>query len=202
MSVTGIILAAGQSRRLGRPKQILPFGDTTVLGRTVANAEASSLERILVVLGAVRDDVVAALAPTRAEIVPNERFELGPLSSVLAGLDAAGACDAVMLLLGDMPTVDAMVIDTVASAWRRLRPWAAATSYRGDLAHPLVFSAAAFATLRGLTGERPVWDLITRRSEDVLAIAVDRPVPGDIDTWEDYQQAQRALHGSPGPPGP
>ena len=196
--MTGIILAAGRSRRVGRPKQTLPFGDTTLLGWTLRSVEASSLDRVIVVLGGAADDVVASLAPQRAEIVHNARFDEGPFTSVLAGLNAAGACDAVMLLLGDMPAVDAAVIDTVASAWREHRPWGAVASYRGEVGHPVVFSSDAFETLRALTGPRPVWNLVLNRPEDMPRIHVDRALPQDVDTWQDYQDALRSL--GPHPP--
>jgi molybdenum cofactor cytidylyltransferase len=187
-SVTGIVMAAGLSRRLGRPKQTLPFGDTTLLGWVVRNAEASSLDRVLVVVGAVADEVVTSLSRQRAEIVYNDRFEEGPFSSVLAGVDGAGPSDAVMLLLGDMPAVDAGVIDTVAAVWRDERPWGAVTVYRGELGHPILFSAAAIPTVRTLTGRRPVWELVVSRPDDVQRVHVDRPRPLDVDTWEDYQR--------------
>jgi molybdenum cofactor cytidylyltransferase len=199
-SVTGIVLAAGQSRRLGRPKQTLPFGDTTLLGWTLRTVEASSLDRVIVVLGGAGADVVASLTPQRAEIVHNHRFVEGPFSSVLAGLDAAEPCDAVMLLLGDMPAIDAGVIDTVASEWRAHRPWGAVTSYRGELGHPVIFASDSFATLRAVTGPRPVWNLVLTRTDDVSRVHVDRPLPRDVDTWQDYQDVLRSV--DPQPPKP
>ncbi|MDX6275864.1 MAG: molybdenum cofactor cytidylyltransferase, partial [Frankiales bacterium] len=113
-------------------------------------------------------------------------------SSLLAGLDTAGPCDAVMLLLGDMPGVDASVIDTMREDWERHRPWGAVTSYRGDLGHPFVFAAEAFPTLRGLHGDKAVWKLVDGH-EDVRRVAVDRPLPPDIDTWDDYVDALAGL---------
>lgn len=198
-SVTGIVLAAGRSRRLGRPKQTLPFGDTTLLGWTLRNIEASSLDRVIVVVGGAAAEVLATLEPQRAEIVDNARFDEGPFTSVLAGLDASEPCDAVMLLLGDMPAVDAGVIDPVTSAWRARRPWGAVASYRGELGHPVVFSSDAFATVRSVTGPKPVWNLVMNRVE-VQRIPVDRALPHDVDTWEDYQDALRSI--DPQPPSP
>lgn len=189
-SLTGIVLAAGHSRRLGRPKQTLPFGDTTLLGWVVRNAEASSLDRVLVVVG---DEY--PLRRDRAELVRNDHAEQGPYSSLLAGLEAAEPTDAVMLLLGDMPDVDARVIDAVAAAWRRKPRWGAVVDYRGELGHPILFSADAFPTLRALTGRRPVWDLVLNRPDDVQRLPLDLPIPRDVDTWEDYQDALR--HGPP-----
>lgn len=188
--MVGIVLGAGASTRLGRPKQTLPFGDTTLLGHVLRDVEGSSLERVVLVLGGAASEALAELTPARAEIVHNDAYGEGCASSLLAGLDAAGPhAEAVMLLLGDMPGVDAAVIDQVAGDWSERRPWAAVTSYRGELGHPFVFSAAAFDDLRALHGDKAVWKLIEEHPERVERIAVERALPHDVDTWEDYEAA-------------
>ncbi len=191
--MVAIVLGAGSSRRLGRPKQTLPFGDTTLLGWTLRNIEASSLDRVVLVAGGAADEALAALTPARAEVAFNESYGTGCASSLLAGLDAAGDCDAIMLLLGDMPGVDPEVIDSVRADWERHRPWAAITSYEGGLGHPFVFSSAAFATLRGLHGDKAVWKIVDGRPDRVRQVPIARPLPQDVDTWEDYERAQQRL---------
>jgi molybdenum cofactor cytidylyltransferase len=191
--MVGIVLGAGGSKRLGRPKQTLPFGDTTLLGHVLRDAEDSSLERLVLVLGGAAGDALAALETRRAEVVHNDAYGSGCASSLLAGLDTAGDVEAVMLLLGDMPGVDPPLVDEVASAWDERRPWAAVTSYRGELGHPFVFSAAAFGDLRSLHGDKAVWKLIERYPERVERIEVDRELPRDVDTWEDYEAALSVL---------
>jgi molybdenum cofactor cytidylyltransferase len=190
--MVGIVLGAGSSRRLGRPKQALPLGDTTLLGWVVRDVEASSLERIVVVVGGGGADVRAGLARGRARVVSNEEYASGCASSLLAGLDAAGACDAIMLLLGDMPGVDAEVIDAVRGAWERERPWGLVTRYDDGLGHPFAFSTAAFPELRALHGDKAVWKLVDRPGRMATA-AVARPLPRDVDTWEDYEAVRAAL---------
>lgn len=193
--LTGIVLGGGASRRLGRPKQTLPLGDTTVLGWALRNAEASSLERVVLVVGGAADEVLDGVTVGRAQVARNDAFGTGCASSLLAGLDAAGECDAVMLLLGDMPGVDPSVIDEVRAAWELDRPWAAVTSYRGELGHPFVFAADAFPTLRGLHGDKAVWKLVDGRPDAVRPLPVDRRLPGDVDTWEDYDAVMAELVG-------
>ena len=183
MRVCGIVLGAGASRRLGRPKQTLPLGDTTLLGWVVRDVEASSLDRVIVVIGEARPELV----PDRAEVVSNSSYATGCASSLLAGLDSVGECDAVMLLLGDMPGVDASVIDAVRADWEHHRPWAAVTDYQGGPGHPFVFSADAFQTLRGLHGDKAVWKILDAQPDRVRRIPVDRPLPRDVDTWDDYE---------------
>jgi molybdenum cofactor cytidylyltransferase len=194
--MVGIVLGAGGSRRLGRPKQTLPFGDTTLLGHVLREVEASSLERVVLVVGGAADEALAAVEPARASVARNDAYGSGCASSLLAGLDAAGDFEAVMLLLGDMPGVEPSLIDEVAGAWSERRPWAAVTDYRGGLGHPFVFSAAAFDDLRSLHGDKAVWKLIERHPERVERIAVERELPSDVDTWEDYEAALSGLRRS------
>lgn len=185
-AVAGIVLGAGRSARLGRPKQTLPFGDTTLLGRVVRNVDASSLDRVVVVVGGAAEEACASLPASRAVVITNAAYASGCASSLLAGLDAVGPCDAMMLLLGDMPGVDAAIIDSVRSDWERHRPWAAVTNYSGRLGHPFVFSAGAFPTLASLHGDKAVWKIVDAHPERVRHVAVDLPLPVDVDTWEDY----------------
>lgn len=213
--VCGVVLGAGRSTRLGRPKQTLPFGDTTLLGWTVRDVEASSLDRVVVVVGGAAEEAKAGLASRdssapRAELVSSDAYASGCASSLLSGLEAvtarpepagplqrrrqrSGSCAAVMLLLGDMPGVNAQVIDAVRMDWEQHRSWISVTSYRGQLGHPFVFSAEAFSTLRGLHGDKAVWKVIQVEPDRVRRVPIDRPLPIDVDTWEDYAAAGAAL---------
>jgi molybdenum cofactor cytidylyltransferase len=196
--VVGVLLGAGSSRRLGRPKQTLPLGDTTVLGWTLRDAESSSLDRICVVLGGAADDAARAIQPSRASVVYNAEYSTGCASSLLAGLDYAGECAAIMMLLGDMPGVDATIIDRVLAAWCADPSWAAVTAYDDDLGHPFVFSADAFPTLRALHGDKAVWKLVDNESENrVRRVRVPKPRPLDIDTSDDYVEVSRRLGVTP-----
>ena len=194
--MVGIVLGAGASRRLGRPKQTLPFGDTTLLGHVMRDVEASGLERVVLVVGGAADAALAGLDLRRAEVARNDAYGTGCASSLLAGLDAAGDCEAVMLILGDMPGVDAPAIDAVSRAWRAEPSWAALTSWRGTLGHPFVFAAASFDALRELHGDKAVWKLVEQHPERTRTIELDRPLPRDVDTWADYEAALSAVGGT------
>lgn len=189
MSVVGVVLGAGRSSRFGEPKQLLPYGDTTLLGQCVRNANASSLDRVVVVLGRASGEVRDALDFGRAEVVENTAYGTGCASSLLAGLDAAGEdCEAIALLLGDQPGVEPEFIDRALSEWNRERPWAQVCSYRGGPGHPFVFSREAFGELRGLHGDKAVWKLVERYPERVRRVEIQADLPPDVDTPEDYQR--------------
>jgi len=192
--VAGVLLGAGSSRRLGRPKQTLPLGDTTVLGWTLRDAESSALDRVCVVLGGAADETARAIRPRRATVVYNTTYGSGCASSLLAGLEHAGECDAIMMLLGDMPGVDATIINGVLAAWRADPSWAAVTAYDDGLGHPFVFAASAFPTLRALHGDKAVWKLVDAEPEArVRRVHVPGFRPPDVDTWDDYVAASRRL---------
>jgi len=186
--MVGMILAAGESKRFGSAKQLLPFGDTTLLGQAVRNANASSLEQVVVVLGRAADELRQAVDFGRAMVIDNTAYGAGCASSLLAGLEAAGDCAAIMLLLGDQPGVSTEFIDQVTSAWRRERPWASVTSYHGELGHPMVFAREAFEELRRLHGDKAVWKLVEAYPERVLRVNIDAGLPLDVDTPADYKR--------------
>jgi molybdenum cofactor cytidylyltransferase len=144
-----------------------------------------------VVVGGGGDAVERSLHPARASIARNDAYGSGCAGSLLAGLGAAGDCRAVVLLLGDMPGVDAGVIDTVLASWTADPSWAAVTSYRGDLGHPFVFADEAFPTLRALHGDKAVWKLVD--GGQARPIGIDRPLPFDVDTWADYDAVRAQL---------
>jgi molybdenum cofactor cytidylyltransferase len=188
--IVGVVLGAGKSTRFGSPKQLLPFGDTTLLGQVVRNANASALDRVVVVLGRASEELRATVDFGRAEVVENTAYGTGCASSLLAGLDAAGeACGSIALLLGDQPGVRPEFIDYSIATWGRERSWAAVTSYLGNLGHPFFFAREAFADLRSLHGDKAVWKLIEAHPERVLRIEIQAPLPPDVDNPEDYERA-------------
>jgi molybdenum cofactor cytidylyltransferase len=189
-TIVGLVLGAGKSSRFGTPKQLLPFGHTTLLGQVAKNANASALDRVVVVLGRASGELRATVDFGRAEVVENTAYGTGCASSLLAGLDAAGEeCEAIALLLGDQPGVTSGYIDLVIATWRQNRPWAAVTSYEGVFGHPFVFAREAFGELRSLHGDKAVWKLIEAHPERVSRIEISAPLPPDVDDPEDYDLA-------------
>jgi molybdenum cofactor cytidylyltransferase len=211
-TIVGVVLGAGKSSRFGTPKQLLPFGDTTLLGQAVRNANASALDRVVIVLGRASEELRATVDFGRAEVVENTAYGTGCASSLLAGLDAAGEdCEAIALLVGDQPGVSAEFIDHVLATWQQKRPWAAVTAYNPSpyslvraglkpapygptphslaLGHPFVFAREAFGELRSLHGDKAVWKLIEAQPGRVSRVEIEAPLPPDVDTPKDYALA-------------
>ena len=192
--MVAVVLGAGASRRLGRPKQTLPLGDTSLLGWIVRDVERSFVDRVVVVVDTASRAALPGLSRGRSLLVEPSAPGDGCSGSLRAGLDAAGECDAVMLLLGDMPGVDAGVIDPVAADWRARRPWGMVTRYHDGLGHPFVFAAEAIPVLRGLHGDKAVWKLVEGAGAGRIAESpVPRARPLDVDAPEDYRAVLAAL---------
>ncbi len=183
-----MILAAGLSERMSGqvPKQLLPVGSGTLVSLTVRHAEDSNLERVVVVTGHRASDVAASVAGGRAAVVENPHYRQGNMSSFRIGATALAECDACVVLLADMPGVTTTMINRLVDVWEQQRPWAAVSSYRGSLAHPLLLSAEALLEATGVEGAKGVWRFLESSAARVEHIAFDRAVPLDVNTAADY----------------
>jgi molybdenum cofactor cytidylyltransferase len=184
--VAGLVLAAGGSKRLGQPKQLLPFGTATLLDHTVATARGCGFDQLLVAIGGAADDVRAEVDLSGADVVVNDGYGEGCSSSIGAAMAALDRRARLMvLLLGDQPGVTA---DTVASLVAgRGDADVAVCRYDDGLGHPFCFSRRLFPTLRGLHGDKAVWKLVAAGGAEVAKVPVSGPVPIDVDTWADYE---------------
>jgi molybdenum cofactor cytidylyltransferase len=184
--VAGLVLAAGGSKRLGQPKQLLPFGPATLLDHTLATARECHFDQLLVAIGGAADDVQAHVDLSGAEVVLNDAYGEGCSSSIgaaMASLDERA--DVLVLLLGDQPGV---TCDTVAELLAgRGDADLAVCRYDDGLGHPFCFSRALFETLGGLHGDKAVWKLVAAGGDAVARVHVEGPVPIDVDTWADYE---------------
>jgi molybdenum cofactor cytidylyltransferase len=184
--VAGLVLAAGGSSRLGRPKQLLPFGDATLLDHTVATARDCGFDQLIVALGGSADDIRATVDLSGAEVVVNEGFGEGCSSSIAAAIGAVDArAEALVLLLGDQPGVTPSTVRALIAG--RGDAELAVCRYDDGRGHPFAFGRAVFGELATLHGDKAVWKLLDQRGDAVREVGVPGPVPLDVDTWEDYQ---------------
>ena len=188
--ISGLILGAGASQRLGPPKQLLPFRDTTMLGWVVRQAQsATGVDEIVVVLGRAADVVRERVDFGRARVVENPVFTEGCSSSYRAGLAAVNPeSQAIMIILGDQPGIAPEVIDTLAEEWRRSQALIALCSYNGRKGHPMIFSRAMFDQLEGLHGDKAAWKLVDAHADRVQEVHLNLPFPDDINTAADFER--------------
>ncbi len=187
--VTGLVLAAGGSKRLGQPKQLLPFGSATLLDHVLDTARGCHFDQLLCVVGGRAEDVRAGVELRGIEVVENRQFGEGCSSSIAAAVGAVDErADALVLMLGDQPGVTA---DAVAAliAGRRGAPLAVC-AYADGRGHPLAFGNAMFGDLASLHGDKGVWKLLDRHASEAIDVPVAGPIPRDVDTWEDYMAVQ------------
>ncbi|OSC38106.1 nucleotidyltransferase family protein [Mycobacterium decipiens] len=185
--VAGVVLAAGGSSRLGEPKQLLPYRGTTLLGATLAVARGAGFDQLIVTLGGAAQTVRDAVGLGGADVVVVEDFGTGCSASLRVALErvhprAAG----IVLMLGDQPGVDPATL-------RRMVAGAPAEGvmvcrYADGIGHPFWFSGDVFGDLSRLHGDKGVWKLVAAGRHPVRELAVDAPVPLDVDTWDDYQR--------------
>jgi molybdenum cofactor cytidylyltransferase len=192
--IGGIVLAAGLSERMGAelPKQLLPFGGATLAAVSVRNAEASTLDRIVVVTGYRSDEVAAAVAGGRADVIENRDYRDGNMTSFRVGAGGLAGCEAYVVLLADMPGVSPPMVDRMVAEWRRSRPWAAVASYSDGRAHPLLLSAAALSEAVQAEGAKGVWRFLDNAAAGLVAdVVFDFPMPHDVNTQAEYEQMLR-----------
>ncbi len=184
--VTGLVLAAGGSKRLGQPKQLLPFGDGTLLDHVLGTARACPFDQALCVIGGGGPDVRERVDLQGFEVVDNPAFGAGCSSSIVAALAAVDPrADALVLMLGDQPGVTVAAVQALIS--ERGGADLAACRYDDGRGHPFAFSRAVFGDLMQLHGDKGVWKLMDRAGDAVADVSVPGAIPLDVDTWEEYE---------------
>ena len=191
MTVAALVLAAGGSRRLGQPKQLLAYRGATLLDATLTTARSAGLAQVVVALGGAAEEVRDTVDLSGVDVVLNPDFGEGCATSIRTALaQVRDDAEGVVLLLGDQPGVLAGTIETLVRGAREHA--VGVCCYDDGLGHPLWFHRSMFETLAGLHGDKAVWKLVDA-DRDMARIPVDGDVPRDVDTWDDYQ----ALLGSP-----
>jgi molybdenum cofactor cytidylyltransferase len=191
--VTGIVLAAGASERMGEPKLLLPLGGSTLLNTTLASVEASLVDRVIVVTGAYAEATEASVVADRASIVRNPDYRRGNMSSLLTAVAADAEAAAFIVVPGDIPTVRTDVIDRMVSLWKDARPWAAVTSYTDGVSHPFLTSREALDAAAEKSGNKVLGRLLIESGDErVVRLDVQVEAPPDINTQDAYDALLKA----------
>jgi molybdenum cofactor cytidylyltransferase len=190
--VAGLVLGAGGSARLGRPKQLLPYRDGTLLGHVVGVARECRFEQTIVAIGGHADEVRAAVDLSGIEVVVNEDYGEGCSSSIAAAVAVVDRrCELLVLMLGDQPGVTAETVATLRGGIGDAP--LAACRYDDGRGHPLAFARDTFGALADLHGDKGVWRLLDQRGGDVADVPVPGAIPRDVDTPEDYRAVLEEL---------
>ena len=184
-----LILAAGQSKRLGTPKQLLPYEGTTLLARVAELACGSGAYPVVCVLGAYAGSVREALVRYPLDIVWNADWMEGMASSLRLGLEEMRTkhplVDGVMVLVCDQPHLDRALLESLVSVQRDSGLPVAAASYGGRMGTPALFHKSLFAELMQLKGDTGARVLLEGMRDQVSAVPFEAGTV-DIDTQEDY----------------
>jgi molybdenum cofactor cytidylyltransferase len=188
--IAGVILAAGTSSRMGTPKQLLPYNETTILGEVLKNARRSALDPVTLVLGFMADEIRHQVDLGTATVVIAEAYAQGQSASLKAGLSVVPAdCDGALFLLGDQPLITAELINTLIAAYRPSKSNILIPTWRGKRGTPVLIGRPLFAHLSALTGDTGARALFEKFADAITEIEVDREsVRIDIDTPQDYEK--------------
>ncbi|HEY3629109.1 MAG TPA: nucleotidyltransferase family protein [Terracidiphilus sp.] len=183
MSIAAMILAAGGSRRLGRPKQMLVHDGETLLNRAIRRASDAGAGPVLVVLGAQFEMIRASIQSSSALVVHNDRWRQGMGRSVAEGMRALAVCapdvDGVLLMGCDQPLLTADHLRALLNAFASPGvPAIAASSYAGINGVPAVFPRETFDDLRALRGDKGARSVIEHAALPVAAVEF---AGGDVD---------------------
>lgn len=193
--ISAIILAAGESKRMGRPKMLLPWGEVTVLGRVIAAYQAAGIEDILVVTGGAHEQVAAIAEGAGVRSVFNEHFSRGEmLSSLQRGLDSVfpdSSLQAVLVGLGDQPQVQAECVRLICDTFRQRASRLIVPSYRQRRGHPWLVERSLWKEILEMTPAESPRDFLNRHAGEIDYVEVDMPgILADLDTPQDYQNSR------------
>lgn len=182
--VSAILLAAGESKRMGRLKQLMPLGNSTILEQTLDNLLGSKISDVIVVLGYKAEEVVKKISGRPIKMVVNPIYHQGMGTSIAAGLKFVDSqAQAVMLILGDQPYVDSSTINRLIDEFGNNHKGITIPTYKGKRGHPLIFARKYQAQLSRLSNDIGGREIIKEHPEDVLEVAVDcQGIVIDIDT--------------------
>lgn len=190
-AVATIILAAGASRRMGQPKQLLPYRGQTLLSHVAQCAIASPCSPVIVILGANAEKIEPQIAQVSLKLLKNNYWKEGISSSIRYGITYIQNqylnIDAVVFLTCDQPFISAELIEQLIVAYHLTNKPIIASQYGETLGIPALFDRTFFSALMQLQGDRGAKKIIQQYPD--LVNKIDFPQGKiDLDTFEDYQQ--------------
>ncbi len=188
--ISALLLAAGESKRMGRQKLLLPFGTSTIIEQTIDNLLNSRVDEIIVVVGYGAQELVTKIGRKPLKIAVNPHYQQGMSTSIIAGLNLIdNNAKAVMIALADQPGISSKIIDKLIEEFRQDNKGIAIPVYQGNRGHPVIFSIKYKSALLKLTGDVGGRGIIEKYRDDILEIPVDsKDINIDVDALSDYER--------------
>jgi len=188
--IWSIILAAGESKRMGFPKMLLKFNGKTMIENVIDNVADSDSNGILVVLGAGHEYIIDLIKKYDIRYCYNEHYREGMLSSVKCGFkNLPAGTEATLVFQSDQPFIDPVVINMVINTYRSSGKGIIIPVYRGKRGHPLLLDNKYTDQIYKLDPAEGLRSIAYLNSNDVLEVETDEPgILKDFDTYEDYKK--------------
>ena len=183
MTITAIILAAGKSTRMGRPKMLMPWGSTTVLGNVVQTVHAAGMDDIVVVTNSA---LAERLSFSMARIALNDNGEM--LASIQAGLQVQSPqAEAALICLGDQPQIEERSVRSVCEAFRRTGSAIVVPSFQMRRGHPWLVARGVWTEILQMREPATMRDYLHAHHDNIFHVESDTPsILQDVDTPGDY----------------
>ena len=187
--IWAIILAAGESKRMGFPKMLLDFNGSSMLENVINNIKSSDADNIMVVLGSGRDDIIPLVTNCSVNYCYNDNYKDGMLSSVKCGIrNLPQGTEAALIFQGDQPFIFQDVINKVIRSYKDSEKGIVIPVCSKKRGHPLLVDRKYFNEVEKLEDREGLRSLAYLFSDDVLEIeAGDHGILRDFDTYEDYK---------------
>ncbi|MGH8871938.1 MAG: nucleotidyltransferase family protein [Acidimicrobiia bacterium] len=199
MSTAAVVLAAGASRRLGRPKQLEPWGDTNLLSHVVARTREFPVEEVWVVLGHDYEKILAETDFGDAGVIENPEWAEGIASSIRVALDALtrlSRCDRALIVMGDQPSVTVEVVEELMASHEKADKPVSVPKYRYSWGNPVLVDRSLWPRLMSLEGDEGAQRLWQAHPEWVNEVWFSDLSPRDVDTETDIDELRPKHPGS------
>ncbi len=190
--IAAILVAAGQSRRMGQPKMLLPWGSLTVIEQVITIFLNAGVEEIVVVTGGARGRVEKAIAPYPVKRIYNKDYENGEmLSSLQCGLKAMpDQVQATLIGLGDQPQVQERSVRCICEAYRESKSQLVVPSFQMRRGHPWLVARSLWKELLQMKSSESPRDFLNRHASQIHYVEANTSsILADLDTPEDYQKS-------------
>jgi len=187
--ISAIVLAAGESTRMGFCKQLLEIEGQPMIEHILKSIQESNVDKIIVVLGFMADEIAKRVPEDKVKIVINPDYKAGQSTSLKAGLKAIDAkTEAVIFILADQPFMKASIINEIIRRYKRTHAPIVIPTYKGKRGNPVLFDKALFKEMLNTSGDVGARSIIRSHDKNVEEVEVNNPsVLYDIDTVEDLK---------------